>query len=123
MTAAAARAFASREHGLFIDGSFVEPTSNETLAVEDPATEQSLGVVPLGAKADIERAVNAAKTAFDSGHWPASAPDDKTRAILRLAELIEANREELATLETLDNGKPIREARADVDGAAAVFRY
>jgi acyl-CoA reductase-like NAD-dependent aldehyde dehydrogenase len=123
MTADAARAFASREHGLFIDGSFVEPTSNETLAVEDPATEQSLGVVPVGAEADIERAVTAAKTAFDSGHWPASAPDDKTRAILRLAELIEANREELATLETLDNGKPIREARADVDGAAAVFRY
>ena len=93
MTVHTARAFASREHGLFVNGSVLEPAGSEMLSVEDPATEESLAAVPLATEADVDRAVDAARTAFESGEWSACPPDDKTRTLLRLADLIEAGRE------------------------------
>jgi acyl-CoA reductase-like NAD-dependent aldehyde dehydrogenase len=118
-----ALAFAGRQHGLLVGGRVVEPASDARLEVENPATEEAIARVPCAGEADVERAVMAARRAFDDGAWPGIAPADRSRLILRVAELIEQHREELATLESLDNGKPIVEARADVDGAAAVFRY
>jgi phenylacetaldehyde dehydrogenase len=120
-----ADAFIQAEHKLLIDGQWVEAASGETFESINPATEETLATVAHGQAEDIERAVKAARRAFaDDSPWRRMNASDRGRLIWRIADLIEENADELAMLESLDNGKPYGVARAaDVPLAADLFRY
>jgi acyl-CoA reductase-like NAD-dependent aldehyde dehydrogenase len=107
---------------LFIDGRFVEAESGETLATLNPHDNSTIADVALAGKADVDRAVEAAQRAFPA--WSRMAAADRGRILLRLADLIEVHTEELARLESLDTGHPVRDSRKlDVPRTAACFRY
>lgn len=109
---------------MFINGQFVESASSKTFDTPNPATGETLATVYEGDKQDIGRAVQAARKAFDEGPWPRMNPADRSRLMYKLADLMEEHREALAQLETLDNGKPIREtANADIPLAIEHMRY
>jgi len=109
-------------HQLFIDGRFVDAESGETLATLNPHDNSVIADVALAGKADIDKAVAAAKRAFPA--WSRLSGADRGRILLKLADLIEANAEELARLESLDTGHPLRDSRSlDVPRTAACFRY
>jgi gamma-glutamyl-gamma-aminobutyraldehyde dehydrogenase len=108
----------------FIDGRFRDAASGETFTTENPATGQVLARVAAGATADIDAAVRAARRAFDDGRWSRLAPADRKRVLLRFADAIEANLEELATLDALEAGKPITDCRdVDLPDAIKTFRW
>lgn len=116
--------FLSREHGMLVDGSRVPAAGGATLATVNPADGADLARVPAGDSADVDRAVAAARRAFEHGPWRRLAPADRGKLLWRLADLIESHLEELAQLETLDQGKPLSVTRAaDVPGSAETFRY
>ena len=94
-------------NGVFIDGRFVSAASGATFDNINPATGRSLGSVAAGEELDIERAVASARSAFRRGSWSQQPPKARKKVLLKLADLMLANREELALLETLDMGKPI----------------
>jgi betaine-aldehyde dehydrogenase len=107
---------------LFIDGRFVDAASGETLATLNPHDNSVLAEVALAGREDVDRAVAAAARAFPA--WSRMAAADRGRILLRLADLIEAHTEELARLESLDTGHPIRDSRnLDVPRTAGCFRY
>jgi aldehyde dehydrogenase (NAD+) len=109
---------------MLIDGKWVEAASGKTLTTYDPATEEPLAEVPAGEKEDIDRAVKAARRAFETGPWRRMTASERGRAIWKLADLIEKHAEEFAQLETLDNGKPLAVSRvADVPLVVDHFRY
>lgn len=119
---AAAGLRAPIRHQLFIDGKFVDALSGETLATLNPHDNSVIADVAMAGKADIDRAVQAAGKAFPK--WSRMAAADRGRILLRLADLIEANAEELARLESLDTGHPLRDSRSlDVPRTAACYRY
>jgi len=108
---------------MLIDGSWVAAASGETFETRDPATGDVLAQVASGDAADVDRAVAAARRAFE-GVWRDTKPDQRTHMLLKLADLIEANGAELALMETLDVGRPIAFSRmADVGGAISQARY
>lgn len=120
----ATRAFLQRPKRMLIDGQWLAAADGAVFLTEDPATEAPLAEVPAGKTADVDMAVQAARRAFEQGAWAAMRPSDRERLLLRLAELVEANAEELAQIEALDNGKPASMARVvDVAGAAGFLRY
>ncbi len=107
---------------LFIDGDFVDPIAGGTIEVLNPHDCSRLAEVAEAREADIDRAVDAAWRAFPE--WRAMAAADRGRLLLRLADAIEANADELARIESLDTGHPIRDTRGlDVPRTAATFRY
>lgn len=109
-------------HQLFIDGRFVPAQSGETLATLNPHDNSTIADVALAGKADVDLAVAAAQRALAA--WSHMAAADRGRILLKLADLIEANAEELARLESLDTGHPIKDSRAlDVPRTAACYRY
>jgi acyl-CoA reductase-like NAD-dependent aldehyde dehydrogenase len=109
-------------HQLFIDGRFVDAENGETLASLNPHDNSVIADVAMAGKADIDEAVAAAQRAFPA--WARMAAADRGRILLKLADLIEANAEELARLESLDTGHPLKDSRAlDVPRTAACFRY
>src|SRR6476659_9899411 len=111
---------------LLIDGSWVESVSGKTFETFDPATEQRLGSVAHGEAADVDLAVAAARRCFDDerSDWRRMTPSDRGRIIHRIGDLILEHADELAMLETLDNGKPLAIAKAaDVTLAADLFHY
>ncbi|MFO1023411.1 MAG: aldehyde dehydrogenase family protein [Planctomycetales bacterium] len=113
-----------RQTKLLIDGKWVDSVSGKTFATYNPATEEKIADVAEGDAADIDKAAKAARKAFESGPW--SKMDARDRGILlnRLADLAEKHLDELAALETLDNGKPIRDSRAaDLPLAIDCLRY
>jgi gamma-glutamyl-gamma-aminobutyraldehyde dehydrogenase len=95
----------------FIDGRFVDAASEETFATENPATGEVIAHVQAGGAEDIDRAVAAARRSFEDGRWSRMAPADRKKVLLRFAGLIEANTDELATLDALEAGKPITDTR------------
>jgi acyl-CoA reductase-like NAD-dependent aldehyde dehydrogenase len=112
------------ESGLFIDNEFVAARDGEMLESFDPATGESLGLVHTAGPVDVDRAVASARRAFESGPWPNLTPAERGRLLWRLGDLIERDTDELALLETLDNGKPITFARRDdLALTAEMFRY
>src|ERR1700730_11616686 len=116
--------FISRKHKMLIGGKWVEAASGKTFPSYNPATGEILSQVAEGARADITRAVQAARAAFDSGPWPRLSASERGRLIWKIADLLEQNLEEFAQLESLDNGKPLTVARvADVPLAIDMFRY
>ncbi len=117
-------AFLAATHELFIDGEWVTARSGKTFDVMNPATAQVIGRASSGEAVDIDLAVKAARRAFESGPWPAMPPGGRAKLMWKLAEALEANGEEIATLETLNNGMPRTVARfAAVNGAAECLRY
>ncbi len=109
---------------LFINGEFVPSASGETFESINPADESVLTLVAKGGKEDIDRAARAARDAFDHGPWRKMKPAERSRLIYKLADLMEEHQDALAQLETLDNGKPIRETSAgDIPLAIEHFRY
>ena len=107
----------------YINGSFAPSSSGATREFLNPADNSVLGSATDSDATDIERAVKAAREAFDEGPWSSTPAAARAEKLFRLAGLIEANGEEFARRETLNNGKPIREARGDVSDTAACFRY
>ncbi|GMR02719.1 MAG: aldehyde dehydrogenase [Acidimicrobiia bacterium] len=121
--AEAAQAIAPRSD-MLIDGEWREANSGSRFATINPATGETIVDVASGATEDIDAAVRAGRTAFEDGRWSKLAPRDRGRALIKLAELIESNGEELQLLETLDVGKPIRYSRrVDVGQAAATYAW
>ncbi|GLS19690.1 aldehyde dehydrogenase [Labrys miyagiensis] len=107
---------------LFIDDAFAAAASGETFATVDPSTEGELGQAARGGAADVDRAVAAAKRAT-KGDWLDLTPAQRGRMLFELADAIAARKDEIARVETLDVGKPLRESRGDVDGVVATLRY
>src|SRR6185437_2188209 len=109
---------------MLIGGQWVAAASGKTFETLNPATGKTLAQVAEGDAEDINRAVVAARKAFESGPWPKMTPSQRGRLLWRVAELIEQHADELAMLETLDNGKPIKYSKAsDVPLTADHFRY
>ncbi len=118
------QSFISRTHKMLINGKWVEALSGQTFATYNPATGEVLAHVAEGNHEDIDRAVKAARNAFETGRWSQLTPSERGRAIWKLADLLEENLEEFAELESLDNGKPLKIARAaDVPLAVDLLRY
>ena len=109
---------------LIINGAPVDAASGETYTTMNPATEEPICTVAKAGAEDVDRAVKAARAAFDSGPWPRMKPADRQRILWRLGDLILEHGDELGRLETLDNGKPIFESRQiDVSMVASCFHY
>jgi acyl-CoA reductase-like NAD-dependent aldehyde dehydrogenase len=109
---------------LFIGGKWVEAASGKTFATINPATEQKLADVCEGDKKDVDKAVAAARKAFDEGPWSKMSASERGKIVWKIGDLIEKNKDELAALDTLDNGKPIFETtNVDTVLAADIFRY
>jgi len=109
---------------LFINGQWAEAASGKTFETPDPATGETLARVAEGEAEDINRAVRAARRAFDEGPWSRMTSSERGRIIWRIGDLILEHADELAQLESLDNGKPFAVARAaDVPLAADLFHY
>src|SRR5919204_4349374 len=96
-----------RKYQLLIDGQWVDAESGKTFETPNPATGATLAEVAEGDKADIDKAVAAARRAFE-GKWAKVSARERGRLLYKLAQLVEARAKELAALETADNGKPIR---------------
>ncbi|MFV0374725.1 aldehyde dehydrogenase family protein [Microbacterium sp.] len=108
---------------LFIDGEFV-PGAAEELTIIDPSSGETLAAAAAADASDIDRAVRAARRAFDEGPWPTMPANQRGKLLWRLADLIEANGDEIAMIESLNTGKPLPMARGfEVGGAAETFRY
>ncbi|WP_433513614.1 aldehyde dehydrogenase family protein [Nonomuraea sp. CA-143628] len=115
--------FVATPRQLFIDGRWVDAASGKTFATPNPATAQPLAHVAEADAEDVERAVAAARRAFD-GPWSRLTPSERGRMIWKIGDLILEHAEELAQLESLDNGKPLTVARAaDIPLAADMFHY
>jgi acyl-CoA reductase-like NAD-dependent aldehyde dehydrogenase len=109
---------------LFIDGRWSDAASGNRLTTLNPATGQPLAEIAAAEAVDIEKAVAAARRAFDDGRWTGLTPMQRSRILWRVGELIERDAEELALIETLDNGKPLSSARkVDLPQAAQHFFY
>jgi betaine-aldehyde dehydrogenase len=112
-----------RRYQLFIGGQWVDAVSGKTFTTPNPATGETLAEVAEGDRADIDKAVMAARRAFE-GKWSRMSARDRGRLLYKLAQLIESRAEELAALETADNGKPIREsAYVDLPQVVENFEY
>lgn len=117
-------AFLKGTKKLFIGGKWVESLSGKTFDTLNPATGEVLATVSEAKAEDIDAAVEAARQAFDGGPWSKMDAAERSRFMYKLADLIEDHKEELAQLDTLDNGKPIRETRgSDVPFTIEQFRY
>ena len=109
---------------ILINNEWSEAQSGKRFDVINPATEEKLTDVAEGDKADVDRAVQAARRAFEVGEWHTMSARDRGRVMMKLAALIDKNKEELAELETLNNGKPISETRnVDVPFSVETFEY
>src|SRR5690625_3762112 len=110
--------------GLYINGEYVSAKNGKTFSVIDPATEQVIAEVSEAQPEDVDAAVQAARKAFDHGEWTKMTAAERSRLIYKFADLLEENREELAQLEAIDNGKPYEVALVDdIDGTIEHFRY
>ncbi|MDX6646259.1 MAG: hypothetical protein QOK40_1986, partial [Miltoncostaeaceae bacterium] len=119
----AARAFASRgPHRLLIGGRWVDAADGATFPTTDPSTAEVITEVARAGAEDVDRAVAAARRALE-GPWSRISPAERSKLMNRLGDLVEENAQELAELEALDNGKPVRSARGDVAGTSAHLRY
>lgn len=109
---------------LYVNGAFIESASGKTFKTPNPATGETLAIVAEAGREDIHKAVVAARMAFDEGPWSRMSTAERSRLMYKLADLMEEHKEELAQLETLDNGKPIRETMAaDIPLAIEHMRY
>ncbi len=99
------------KYRMFIGGKWVESSSKETFDVRNPATEEVIANVPLGTKEDAKSAIDAAREKFDSGVWSNKTPAERSLILWKLADLVEANAQKIATLESMNVGKTIKYSR------------
>ncbi len=111
------------QESLFINGEFVPNTTDSWIPVYDPSTEEVIAETPDASIADVDRAVAAARQAFDEGGWPQTTAQERGRILFRIAEKIRAEAPMLAELESRNSGKPIVEAEYDMADAATCFEY
>ncbi|HWH58882.1 MAG TPA: aldehyde dehydrogenase family protein [Terriglobales bacterium] len=107
----------------YIDGKWVGSSAGETFPVYDPSTEEIIAHVAAASTEDVNRAVRAARAAFDSGTWPQTTAQERGRILFRLADKVRQNAGMLAELETRNTGKPIVEAEYDMADVATCFEY
>ena len=112
-----------KPYGLYINGEFVAPQTSATLDVIDPSTSEVIARTPDAGAADVDRAVKAARAAFDSGPWKDVTAQDRGRMLFKIAAIVRDRADELAELETRNTGKPIIEAEGDVADVATCFEY
>jgi len=113
-----------KDQALFIGGKWLDSVSGKTFPTINPATGETICHVAEGDKADIDLAVKAARKAFEEGPWARMNASERGRLLLKLADLVEKNHEELAALESLDNGKPYRDSlAADLPLTVKCYRY
>ena len=112
-----------RTYQMYINGEFVESAGKKMFDVYDPSTEEVLAQVPDAQSEDVNRAVAAAKAAFEEGPWPSTTPAERGRILMRLTEKIRQNQAMLAEIECRNSGKPIVEAEYDIGDAATCFEY
>ena len=123
-TAGARRFLADGKRRMLIGADWVEALSGRRLDTLNPATGEVLASIPAGDAADIDRAVAAARAAFESPGWRDMTGAQRARLLWKMADLMEANLDELAELETLDQGKPVWVGKyAEIPGAIDQFRY
>lgn len=116
--------FLSLTHSSFVDGRPSTASRGDVIAVNDPASAQAISQIRLAEREEVDRIVESARAAFVAGTWSRARPADRERILLRFADLVEAHGEELAQLETLEQGKSIHIARAiEVGGAVEYMRY
>jgi len=121
---APARAFAQRDHELFIAGAWTAAADGRTSTTEDPGTGRTITTIAHAGEADVDRAVLAARRAFDGGKWPTWSAARRGALLLRLADLVDEHQDELAELEALDTGKPKLLAKhADIADAIRHMRH
>lgn len=108
---------------MLIDGKWVGAVSGKTFETINPSTEERLALVAEADSADVDAAVNAARRAFESPSWAGISPHARTRYLLKIADAVDAHVEELAVLETLDNGMPLSSSIARATQSAEIFRY
>ncbi len=114
---------ASMNERLIIDGAKAPASDGGTFDVFDPSNGEVLATVSKATKADVDRAVQAAQAAFEGKAWGDMAPAERGRIMQRIAQMLRDRTEELATLESRDNGKPLKQARTDVQVAARYFEF
>lgn len=107
---------------LYIDGQWLEPLAGGRIPVINPATEEVIHEAPAGTAEDIDRAVRAARAAFENG-WSRTSGKERAKYLRAFAKAIEARQDELARMEVLDNGKPLAEAAWDIEDTAGCFDY
>ena len=112
-----------KRYRMHINGEWVEAAAGGYLPVYDPSTEDIIAEVPDAAAADVDRAVAAARAAFDSGPWPSTTAQERGRILFRLAERVRKEPATLAELESRNSGKPIVEAEFDINDVATCFEY
>ena len=112
-----------RKYQLYINGEWSPSESRAYFPVIDPSTEETIAEVPSANEKDVNRAVAAARTAFDSGSWPQTTAQERGRILFRLAERVRKESAMLAELECRNTGKPIVEAEYDIADSATCFEY
>jgi len=112
-----------KTYQMYINGEWVDSKSAKTFPVYDPSTEEIIAQVPEAGPDDVNRAVAAAKTAFEDGPWGSTTAQERGRVLFRLSEKIRQNMAMLAELECRNSGKPIVEAEYDINDAATCFEY
>jgi betaine-aldehyde dehydrogenase len=112
-----------KSYPLYINGDFVEPESAGSLDVIDPSTSETIAKVPDASDRDVDRAVEAARKAFDDGPWKDATAQDRGRVLFKLAEIVRQRASELAEIEARNTGKPIVEAEFDIADVATCFEY
>ena len=112
-----------KRYRMYINGEFVESASGKFFPVVDPSTEEIIAEVPDASEKDVNRAVAAARAAFDSGPWPQTTAQERGRVLFRLAERLRKEAASLAELESRNSGKPIVESEYDMADAATCFEY
>lgn len=114
---------AVRDEKLLIGGAWLPAESGETFETRNPATGEVLARIARGTAGDVDRAVDAARRAFEEGPWPRFSPADRQKLILRLADLLERDAEQFARLDTQEMGSPIRHTRGSVAMLVDLLRY
>ncbi|HZX94367.1 MAG TPA: aldehyde dehydrogenase family protein, partial [Myxococcales bacterium] len=112
-----------RTHGLFIDGREVPASTGETVDVFNPATGEVIARTVHGTQQDVDQAVQSARRAFEGKEWGSLDLRSRARLVNKLADVVEANLPELFRLETLNNGRPVNETRAQLSRLPDFFRY
>ncbi|MGH9556662.1 MAG: aldehyde dehydrogenase family protein, partial [Terriglobales bacterium] len=112
-----------KRYRMYINGEFVDSQRGTWFPVFDPSTEEIIAEVPEAGTGDVERAVAAARKAFDSGPWPQTTAQERGRILLRLADRVRKELPMLAEIESRNSGKPIVEAEFDINDVATCFEY
>jgi betaine-aldehyde dehydrogenase len=110
-------------YSMWINGREIAARSGKQFNRESPAHGVKVGVYPLADADDVDRAVAAARRAFEAGPWPKMSGAERSRCLLKVAEAIRTQKGELARIETLESGKPIRQARDEMEWSAGLWDY